>query len=226
MSKFFSAIVISLALSAAAFAGPCLQGSLQSYVDLEPAGCELGAVSFSNFSIVPGLSFASVLDPTLVQVTPGGSSDSPNLLFSLNSSALTGELFQSIFRFNAVGGLLGFPVITLNSPAATGDGVVTGILDVCSGGSFQGDPPVGCTDPASAVAFYTANGSTPREFVNGTFSSFFDVFVDLTVDGGLQGTAFLPSATVGLSAVPEPSAMILTAMGLAAVGVLRRRRTL
>ena len=56
------------------------------------------------------------------------------------------------------------------------------------------------------------------------FSSFFDVFFDITIDGGLGGSANLPSASVGIAVVPEPGAGWLIAAGAGALVLLGRRR--
>ncbi len=60
-------------------------------------------------------------------------------------------------------------------------------------------------------------------------TSFFDVFVDLSVDGGLDGSATLVSSTVTLAAaatnsVPEPAALPLMLTGMAGLGWFARRR--
>ncbi|MGH9629691.1 MAG: PEP-CTERM sorting domain-containing protein, partial [Bryobacteraceae bacterium] len=99
------------------------------------------------------------------------------------------------------------------------------ILDVCPSGSFSGGAPRGCpTSPASLVVFAIDQSSLLSDSANFPVSSSVDVFVDLTVDGGRSGSVTLNSATVGFSAVPEPSAGLLVALGLSAFGVFRARR--
>jgi hypothetical protein len=106
-----------------------------------------------------------------------------------------------------------------------GYGAVTGVLDVCRNASFAGGAPIGCPGPSgSAIAFTIAGDSQLSDSVSFSGSSFFDVFVDLTADGGLSGSATLTSASVSISAVPEPAAMLLVGVGLAMIGVLRARR--
>jgi hypothetical protein len=61
-------------------------------------------------------------------------------------------------------------------------------------------------------------------------SSFFDVFVDITIDGGTGGTASLDGSVTNqfvrdqATAVPEPSAMLLVGSGLFGMWARRRRR--
>ena len=116
--------------------------------------------------------------------------------------------------------------ITLNQSSFTGDGAVIGILDVCPGAMFSGGTPVGCpSSPGSALAAVSEGGSFPSDVTTLPISSFFDVFAELTIDGGLSGTASLPSATVGISAVPEPSTtLLLPFVALAGAQAVRKRR--
>jgi hypothetical protein len=212
----------ALVLAGAASAGTmCVPGTLQDYVNLADVGCTLNGFTFENFELAPLLFGATEIDPSTVQVTPGGGAQ---LLFTLNSSAGPGQIFESFFRFNLIGGASGAS-IRLGNPLAAGDGAVTGILDVCAGGSFLGVEPIGCSGtPATAIAFATAFDTAPFAATTFPFSNFFDIFVDLTIDGGLAGFASLDSATVAITPTPEPSAMLTMAAGLALLTLARMRR--
>lgn len=213
-----------LLFGAAGFGATCLPGNLQSYIALGAGGCELGAVQFSDFTTAPGQNFATPISPQSIQVTPGGTTFLPSLLFTLNSSATSGNVFESFFRFDVSGTLTSASAL-LNSPVALGDGAVTGILDVCAGGSFAGNGPVGCSASASTAVAFAINGDSALSgSVNFPATSFFDVFVDLTIDGGSAGSASLPSAAVSIGAVPEPSVALLIAAGLGIMGTLQMRR--
>jgi hypothetical protein len=213
-----------LLCSAAVHAGPCLPGTLQSYINLGATGCQSGDTQFSNFAVEPGQSFATPINPQAIQITPGGAVISPTLLFTLNSSATAGNLLESFFRFD-VSGFLTSASITLNAPTVTGDGDVTGVLDVCAGGSFSPGEQIGCpTTAGTAVAFATQGTSGLSDSVSFSPTSFFDVFVDLTIDGGIAGSASLPSASVSIGAVPEPSTVLLIAAGLAMIVIPQARR--
>ena len=215
----FSGMLCATSLGSAAV---CVPGTLQSYIGLGSGGCQLGPLLFDNFAIASGQSIATPISPSQVQVTPGGSLFLPSLLFTLNSVAGPGSIFESFFRFQAVGAETGVS-ISLNNPTATGDAAVTGTLDVCRNGTFAGSAPIGCSGASgSAIAFQIAGDSQLSDSTTFAFSSFFDVFVDLTIDGGLAGTASLPSATVAVAAVPEPATLWLIAAGLILVG--RRRQ--
>jgi hypothetical protein len=204
-----------------ASAATCAPGTLQSYVLLGAGGCQLGPVLFDNFTIEAGISFATPINPSLVQVTPGGSAFLPTLLFTLNGNAGPGTVLESFFHFQTAGPQAGLS-ITLNNPGVSGDGAVTGVLDACSNGFFPGQP-LGCSGTASsAIAFQIAGDAQLSDSTPFGFTSFFDVFVDLTIDGGLAGSATLPSASVTVAAVPEPATFWLIVPGLVLLG--RRRQ--
>ncbi|HYZ84037.1 MAG TPA: PEP-CTERM sorting domain-containing protein [Bryobacteraceae bacterium] len=226
MKRIFLPILLLAFASTCALAAPCLSGSLQSYVNLGATGCEVGAVNFSNFMTSSGITGATPLDPGVVQVTPGGSFLTPTLTLVTNTSAATGDLFDLLLEFRAGGALLSYGFITLNSPTATGDAAVSGFLDICRGGNFAGPGPVGCSGSAvSALTVEIADFAQLSDFTpTGPVSSFFDVFVELSVDGASNGSASLPSGTVGIAAVPEPSTTLLVCAVLAGTVAIRRRR--
>lgn len=183
-------------------------------------------MQFADFTLANGQTIATPVAPGQIQVSPGGSAFNPALLFTLNQAAAAGQVFESFFRFDVSGTLTG-AAISLGSPTVTGDGAVTAILDVCRNALFSGGAPAGCSgNSATAIAFAIAGDSQLSDSVGFGGSSFFDVFVDLTADGGLSGSATLTSASVSISAVPEPGAMLLAGAGLAIIGVLRARRKL
>jgi hypothetical protein len=61
------------------------------------------------------------------------------------------------------------------------------------------------------------------DFASFPVTSFFDIFVDLSVDGGLAGSATFGSAAVQLTATPEPAAVLLTLAGFVMFAVSGRR---
>lgn len=221
--KLFLLAGALLSGSVASLAGPCVPGTLQTYIDLGSSGCDLGLVTFGSFQTAPGQNLATPIGPSAVQVSPGGTPFAPSLTFTLNQTANATDLFESFFRFQATGPLA-WDAITLNNPSATGDGVVTATEDICPDANFSGNAPQGCPASQSLVAFATADLAALSDSKTFPVSSFFDIFVDLTVDGGIDGTAVLPSATVQLSAVPEPSSVFLVLAGLGAIGLARRQR--
>lgn len=210
----------TLAVSAA----PCTVGSLQSYISLSPTGCTVGNDIFTGFVTVPGQFGATPVAASSVTVTPGGTAANPNFTFSFGQTAVNAQLFESIFRFKETGGVT-VANITLNSPSATGNGAVTGVLDVCRNANFTGTSPTGCpTGGLNATAEFDVLNSILSSSVNTPNATSLDVFVDLTVDGGGTGTASLRSATVTF-ATPEPSSMALVLFGVTACAWFARKRS-
>lgn len=216
---------ITLLFGQAMYAAPCVSGSLQSYIALAASGCSVGSVNYGSFEIVPGQNFATTIDPANVTVAPGGSTFNTFLLLTLNQTANGADLLDLIFRVRATG-LLTSSSVSLNSPVVSGNAAVTGILDVCAGGSFSGNSPVGCS-AASGTAVAAATAAGPNQLsdtLSFASSSFFDIFFNVSIDGGGTGSALLPSATLGVDAVPEPSTSLLMVLGFGAIGILRSRR--
>jgi len=142
-------------------------------------------------------------------------------MFTLNAQSVASQILESIFSFNATTPGMVLSSIQLNSPLASGDGVVTGVLNTCAG-NYSG--LLSCSSvEQTAIAFRTADDSMLVDFSRFAASSFFDIFVDLTIDGGLTGTASLPSAVVGV-AVPEPSAALLGLSGTLLIAAFRARK--
>ena len=218
----FSGILV---VTSSAYAGPCLPGTLQDYVNLGVTGCQDGAVLFSGFASAPGQNAAIPIPLLQVSVTPGGTQYMPTLLFALNKSALPNQLFESFFRFKASSPALVGEMIGLNSPGVTGDGAVTATMDICPGASFSGNSPAGCANAASLLAAATSGFSMLSDSAAFSPKSFFDVFVDLSVDGGIGGgSARFTSATVTTTATPEPSSSQFALAGLALVTLFGIRR--
>ena len=222
-----SVVILGLMLFAggSAFAAPCATGSLEDFIGLGAAGCEFGVVTFSGFELVPGQNGATIISSTEVQITPGGSGFNPTLSFGFtNPTANASELLESIFRFSVSGSPLAGATLGL-AGAVTGDGLVTSVLNVCAGGFFSGLAPDICSGTAGvAITSLDANNQQLTDSTGPFFTSFFDVFVDLTLDGGPSGTATLTSSTLTIAAVPEPSAAYLLAAGMAVLAGIKARR--
>lgn len=159
MKTFFLFSWLAVLSSTTIWGSPCLPGNLQNFSNLGATGCQVGTVQFTNFTTLPPQNVATAIDPAHVQVTPGGTVSNPMLLLTLNTTANAGQTFESFFRFSASDSLAGAS-IGLTSPTATGDGAVTGLLDVCPNASFAGSAPSGCpTSPASLAVFTIAQSS-------------------------------------------------------------------
>jgi len=228
--KYLWLTTIPLLLGGAALNGaPCGAGTLAGYVSLGATGCTLGSVNFTQFAIVPGQNFATVINPANVTVTPGGDATNSMLTLGLNQTASAGDLIDLIFRVRASGALTGASV-TLNQASAANGGLVFGFLDVCANGNFAGTSPTQCPTTAKTALALAVSGG-PNDYTDAvTFptSNFFDIFFEVSLDGS-TGTASLQSATLGVNAIsaaaiPEPSTTALVVLGILAIGLLRSRR--
>jgi hypothetical protein len=220
---FFSVVFFC---AGSAIGGPCMPGTLQDYISLASAGCQAGIATFADFKAEPGQAVATPIDPATVLVTPGGAMSRPSLQFTLSQTAATGEVLESFFRFDATIPVLPIVNKVMLDGSATGDGAATATEDICPGATFSGDAPLGCpTAPGSLVTLAVSPfGSIATDKASFPATSFFDVFVDLTVDGGLSGGATLNSATVQFIATPEPAPAALMLTGLVGLAFRRIRR--
>ncbi|MBV8894703.1 MAG: hypothetical protein JO266_22455 [Acidobacteria bacterium] len=219
ISLLFSSILIA----GTAFGSSCVSGSLQSYINLGAGGCDLGAISLSQFALAPGQNGATPINSSQVLVIPGGSQFAPTLQFSLSTTATAPNLLESFFRLRASGPMLTGDMLTLNQSSASGDGADTALEYICPGASFGVNSPVGCPGSASLVTFINLSFSQSTDVKTFPATSFFDIFVDLSADGGLTGSANFGSATVQITATPEPASLLLGVTGLALLAVSRCR---
>lgn len=198
---------------APAAAAPCKPGLLSDYTGL--ANCTIGGLTFSGFSVelFPGATLQ--IDPTMVMLSPvdGG--------FGIGStplSALAGDLLGLRFLFQVSSGqpLTGGTIALGDDRSVIPDGVITGLLSAGAAGD--------------AIAFDIGIDAQPSASFVAAPASFFDVFVELGIDGGTGGQAAIgPTlATVrfapAVQQVPEPASLSVAALGLLALVAGRRRR--
>jgi hypothetical protein len=222
---------LAITFAMACLAGPCTSGdTLQNYLTLPPpATCNVGGLTFSGFEIVPGLFGATPIDPSGVTVNVLNSPTSPGLQFLMNSPAGPGDLFDLFLRFRVDASALDKALLSMTGATATGDGAVTAILDGCAGGAFPTGEPLNCpTTPGNVVLFAIESDQVTADEHLFPISSFFDIFVDITIDGGPNGTAGLGSVDLRLdiptaTEVPEPRTEGLLLAGVAVLCALARR---
>ena len=214
-------LIFTAMFTLAASADMCQPGTLQDYIDLPTAECTAGSVTFSNFAVVQGQAGATQIDPALVSVMPTAGS---GLLFTLNQTATAGQLFESFFQFGAAGSIQS-TLLSLLGSSATGDGVAAAGVDLCADGFFVGPVPIGCDGTPETLIALVIEGDGILTSPGFTGGSFFDIFVDLTVDGGLDGQAIFGAAQLDFNAVPEPATYALMAPALAFLIWNSRRRS-
>ncbi|MEJ7670298.1 MAG: PEP-CTERM sorting domain-containing protein [Casimicrobiaceae bacterium] len=234
------AALLQFAVVAPVFAVPCVPQTLAQYILLGVTGCTVDGVDFSDFTEVD----AALLPPdairiaaTAVMLTP--ITDASGLGFSLSSATplvdnAGGQFLELFFGFTATPApsrAFSSNTITLDSSAvATGAAAITIVEDKCLNGSFS-SPISGCSGTGIVLIAFARDGISELS-QNATFpaASFFDVFVDLVIDGGPDPTT--GQATLGPTlgefrltqvgaAVPEPASWALLLIALLALSGLR-----
>ncbi len=217
-------LLITLAMTASA--GPCLVGSLSDYISLGAGGCSLGATPdapvVKGFAITPGLFGATPLDPGFVTITPIDLPSQKGINVAYSTTAVLAAL-ETFFQFQITGPNLVGVAQTLANSAASGDGAVTGLTNLCRDGSYAG-VIFGCSGTDHSLTVVELDGfSLTMDSASFPASSFFDVFFELTLDGGLAGTATGASSSLVFTQTPEPGAWVLTLCGGLALAGLRYR---
>ena len=210
-----------------ASASSCLPDTLANYLAL--TSCNIDSAEFSDFEPLAGQKFATAIDPALIQVTPLGG-PSVGFLFTVNQDAGAGDLFESIFSYTASVGTFSTAALSMAGATATGDGVVTTVEDVCVGSFFFPDL-TGCPagDQRTNIVFAIDLDNDLDESAGFPPNTFLNVVNDLTIDGGILGTASVASFTNTFTVapaqteVPEPATGLLLAAGLGAVWRRARR---
>lgn len=208
--RILAAALFFLAPAVAAL--PCVSGTLEAYIAL--GSCEIGDTSFSGFETLADLpADAMPIAASDIQVVPLAPPADPGFLFDMDVSALAGELWSVLFRFQVSGMISGARAV-LSGAAATGDGVALLVEDLCIGAMFA-TPPSGCAGDASVlIAFADASFSEIDVTTAFVKTALLDVVANPIVDGGPDGTATLGSVSLSFVAAPgtavaEPPTPIL-----------------
>jgi hypothetical protein len=173
--------------------------------------------NFDNWAI-SSVADAAIAN-TAIDVVPGAES----LTFRLNQDA-GADFLQSRFNLTVSGPATFGATLSMIGSTAGGNAAVSSTVDICE--DFPGNEPVNClTDHIILSVVHNALGPDPPVTEPLAFLSFFDVFVELSIDGGGTGPAALNGdVTLQLQAVPEPATLVLVASGLAACAAHRRRQ--
>jgi hypothetical protein len=203
----------------------CVSGTLDDYIALGSDGCTVGTLVVSGFSSAASLFGGSEIAATDIMVTPTVAGPGSQLAFGITAAPLgPASILGILIGYAVTGGMVGRADLELSGASATLDGAVTAVEDLCLGASFAPGPSCPTVQETliaaqlGEIAQLSDTQILPRQ-------SFFDVFVDITVDNGPTGTAALDGAVVTRFArVPEPASILLFSLGLAGVWAQRRRR--
>ena len=110
--------------------------------------------------------------------------------------------------------------LLLITPSAAGDGVVTGLIDLCSE-PFAFGTCFGTPLPP-AIALVSAVGSFPLASTQTPGLSSYGLLQDIGIDAGVSGSASLQAAQLTFTSVPEPGTAVAFAAGTAALIAFRR----
>lgn len=230
MRRVLLSAVFVLAIPSLGTASPCVPGTLANYIALGAGGCSIGSTTFFDFSAGAVQNGATPVAAANVTVSPVGIGVGLN--FGFNVIAGAADLLEALIGYSVDGGLFGSNSLSMVGSSVTEDGSITAIEDKCIGGTFAGaDPSTACAGTGLSLLVIDVDGfqqlSDTAAFAA---SSFFDVFTDVTIDGGLLGSATLNGTVTNrfgdanAAAVPEPSAILLVGSGLFAFWARRRRR--
>jgi hypothetical protein len=178
--------------------------------------------TFTHFTTTMMLPSAVEIPATDVTVTPVAGLTA--LDFGLSRSAGAGDLFDILIRYRLTGLGVIENQLSMTGSAASGDANVTGVEDKCVGGLFAGaDPASPCAGTAlTLIVVQDALGVVSPDGKAFAVHSFFDVFTEITVDGGLGGSSSLNGAIrTQFRAIPEPSTVLFLGSGLALLAARR-----
>jgi hypothetical protein len=211
----------------------CTGGSLTNYLSL--GSCSIGSATFSDFSLITPLpTGATPVSTDAVTVVPiGDGVTTVGFQFLFGSSAAAGDLNELLFGYSASATGFTNATLALGGAGASGDGVVTGVQNLCIGGTFTPGGFDGCAGSENAsIVFATAGDSSLIEILEFASTPLLGIINDIAIDGGLNGSAALGAGFVNLfnvaaapAAVPEPATVTLLATGMAFVLRARRRKS-
>lgn len=241
MRRLVLAATLTLAVPALGSAAPiCSSGTLADYLALGPGGCMVGDGLFSGFATSVLSPLATPILPSEISVAPLLSGTALGLGFGFDETAGAGEFLDVLIRYQ-LSGLMGLSFdgnsLSMTGSAASPDGVVTAVEDKCGGASFAGaDPSTACSGTSIGPLIVFDIGIDAELLATAPpFSamSFFDVFTEIGIDGGTEGTASLTGTVTNQfefattqTVIPEPATVLLLGSGLAGILARRRRRYL
>lgn len=219
----FAFLAVAAWLPCLCSAAPCVSGTLSSYIGLGGAGCTIGTNTLFDFRMLPGTAGGSEIAALNVLLAPLGGAFDPGLVTTVSATAMSGSVLETLFTYKITGGFYTSSSIALANSSVTRDGGVTGIENLCIGGTFGGSGTTGCIGVATSLL--TAAGVQNQDSKTFSPASLLSVTNDLTIDGGIAGSASGGMLTNRFTAVPEPTTALFTLIGLTLAAAARKKLT-
>lgn len=190
----------------------CISGTLAGYISLGLGGCAIGNNTVFGFQSLGGTSGATEIMPSLITVTPTGSTFNPGLTFTTNITATTGTVLEALFNYSISGSNFVTDSISLSNLSGSGSYV----QNFCQGGNFGPNGVTGCAGLSGGLA--VVGSGTDTTALSGQ-PNLLGITDDLTIDGfdgpSTGATAMDQVTSVPAAAVPEPATYLVTGLGLA-----------
>jgi hypothetical protein len=215
MRNCLLAALLMAALPSPGTAAPCVPGTLAEYVGLGSGGCTVGGALFSDFmsGAAPG---ALALDDDDITVAPLQGPTSVGLSFGLSATAGSGEILGNAIGYQIGGVRLLSRTLALDAPGST-HGVATEVVPDGAFTAVQFAPDPLIVFDIGSDAELAASAALPR-------TRSLSVLTEITLDGGLAGSASIHGSLAQQYAVPEPASASLAGLALGAVAWRLRRR--
>jgi hypothetical protein len=223
MKYLFIVLLALTSGSSISLAASCISATLASYISLGTTGCTVGTNTLAGFDISDETTAgATEIDPGKIFISTSGGTLHPTLAATVNGTASAGMLLEALFTYQISGNLYTAENISLSRSSEHGDGAVSDIQNYCSGGSFSGETFDICSGTAGSLL--TLDGFQNTDSTSSLGQSLISIVDDLTIDGGLTGSASGGKIVDAFSAVPEPASLFVVGVVLVFVAGAGIRR--
>jgi hypothetical protein len=167
---------------------------------------------------------AMQIDPSAVTITPSGNSFNPGLTASVNFTATAGNSGEINFTYTISGTSYVSETVTLSNASedSTDGGAVTDVQNYCENGQFT-DPNTLTCNGYNSGGTALADGFMNQDTITFDPPAFLNIIDDLSIDGGAMTSSTGGTISDQFTSIPEPAAVVVTALGLCPLFLLRSR---